>query len=103
MPDTPPMTGELYPIDVQPVAVEPMVISTTDSDCDSDVPIHQEHDAMLDVHVPHATHTWKDFWIHLGTIAAGLLIAIGLEQSVVAMVRLHDKHKLEASLREECQ
>jgi hypothetical protein len=36
--------------------------------------------AMLDVHSPHgAAHTWKDFWIHLGTIPIGLLFAIGLE------------------------
>jgi hypothetical protein len=58
---------------------------------------------MLDVHMPHATHTWKDFWIHLGTIAAGLLIAISLEQSVEALHRLHQRHELEASLRTECE
>jgi hypothetical protein len=32
--------------------------------------------------VPHATHTWKDFFIHVGTICVGLLIAISLEQTV---------------------
>lgn len=38
---------------------------------------------MLDVHAPHGTvHTWKDFFIHIATIVIGLLIAIGLEQSV---------------------
>jgi len=38
---------------------------------------------MLDVHPPHEpTHTWKDFFIHIATIAVGLLIAIGLEQTV---------------------
>jgi hypothetical protein len=38
---------------------------------------------MLDVHAPHAsTHTWMDFLIHIATIVIGLLIAIGLEQSV---------------------
>lgn len=37
---------------------------------------------MLDVHVPHPTHTWKDFFIHIATIVVGLLIAIGLEQTV---------------------
>ena len=56
---------------------------------------------MLDVHMPHATHTWKDFWIHLGTITAGLLIAISLEQSVELLHRLHQRHELEASLRAE--
>jgi hypothetical protein len=39
--------------------------------------------AMLDVHPPHAgIHTWKDFFVHIATITIGLLIAIGLEQSV---------------------
>jgi tetratricopeptide (TPR) repeat protein len=38
---------------------------------------------MLDVHPPHeATHTWKDFFIHVATICVGLLIAVGLEQTV---------------------
>lgn len=38
---------------------------------------------MIDVHPPHtATHTWKDFFIHMAAICLGLLIAIGLEQSV---------------------
>lgn len=38
---------------------------------------------MLDVHPPHqAAHSWKDFLIHIATIVIGLLIAIGLEQSV---------------------
>jgi hypothetical protein len=38
---------------------------------------------MLDVHPPHhATTTWRDFFIHIITIVIGLLIAIGLEQTV---------------------
>jgi len=57
---------------------------------------------MLDVHPPHEfTHTWKDFWIHLGTIAAGLLVAIGLEQSVEALHHLHQHHQLERDLHNE--
>jgi hypothetical protein len=56
----------------------------------------------MDVHAPHAPlHTWKDFWIHLGTITIGLLIAIGLEQSVEALHHVHQRHALEADLREE--
>ena len=38
---------------------------------------------MLDVHAPHAAaRGWRDFLIHIATIVIGLLIAIGLEQSV---------------------
>jgi hypothetical protein len=61
----------------------------------------KENEPMIDIHVPQATHTWKDFWIHLGTITAGLLIAISLEQSVEALHHLHQRHELEASLRVE--
>jgi hypothetical protein len=59
---------------------------------------------MLDVHSPHgAAHTWKDFWIHLGTISIGLLIAIGLEQSVEAIHRLDERHRLEEDLQLEAR
>ncbi len=61
-----------------------------------------EETAVIDVHAPQGgVHTWKDFWIHLGTIAAGLLIAISLEQGVEALHRLHERHQLEADLHEE--
>jgi hypothetical protein len=48
---------------------------------------------MLDVHPPHeAAHTWKDFFIHIATIVIGLLIAIGLEQTVEA---IHHHHQVD--------
>jgi len=57
---------------------------------------------MLDVHPPHApTHTWSDFFLHIATICIGLLIAIGLEQSVEAVHRHHQRIGLEADLRTE--
>ncbi len=38
---------------------------------------------MLDVHPPHhAANTWRDFFIHIATIVVGLLIAVGIEQTV---------------------
>ena len=38
---------------------------------------------MLDVHpAHHAAQTWRDFFIHIATIVIGLLIAVGLEQTV---------------------
>jgi hypothetical protein len=63
----------------------------------------KENEPMLDVHVPYAAHTWKDFFIHLGTITAGLLIAISLEQSVEKLHQLHQRHELEAALRAEVE
>ena len=47
---------------------------------------------MLDVHPPHApTHTWRDFFLHIVTIVIGLLIAVGLEQSVEFF---HHRHEI---------
>ena len=58
---------------------------------------------MLDVHPPHAaTHSWKDFFIHIATITVGLLIAVGLEQSVEALNRHREREELLASLHHEC-
>jgi len=58
----------------------------------------------MDVHAPHAPlHTWRDFWIHLGTITIGLLIAISLEQGVEALHRLHERHVLQHDLKVEAQ
>lgn len=57
---------------------------------------------MLEPHAPHgAVHTWKDVFIHIGIIAVGLLIAIGLEQTVVFLHDWHHAQKLEESLRQE--
>jgi hypothetical protein len=57
---------------------------------------------MLDVHPPHeAAHTWKDFFIHIATIVVGLLIAIGLEQTVEFFHHRHQLHQLEQSLDQE--
>jgi hypothetical protein len=57
---------------------------------------------MLDVHPPHhPTHTWKDFFIHIATIVVGLIIAVGLEQTVEFF---HHRHQIEIArerIREE--
>ena len=36
----------------------------------------------MDIHKPHAAKTWKEFFIELGTVVLGILIAISLEQFV---------------------
>jgi hypothetical protein len=57
---------------------------------------------MIDVHAPHKSdHTWTDFFIHIATICVGLIIAIGLEQTVEAVHHLHQRHHLEDNLRAE--
>ena len=61
-------------------------------------PVDEEHAAMLEVHAPHqAPHTWKDFFIHIAIITIGLLIAIGLEQTVEYV---HHLNQLQVARRE---
>ena len=36
----------------------------------------------VEIHTPHAVKTWKEFFIELGTVVLGILIAITLEQMV---------------------
>ena len=47
---------------------------------------------MIEVHPPHENvHTWRQFLIHIAAITIGLLIAIGLEQTVEYF---HHRHQL---------
>ena len=56
----------------------------------------------MEVHPPdHAIHSWRDFIIHIATIVVGLLIAIGLEQSVEALHHRHLLHQAREQLRQE--
>jgi hypothetical protein len=57
---------------------------------------------MIDVHpAPHAAHSWREFLIHIATIAIGLLLAIALEQTVEHFHHLHQRHRLEETLHSE--
>jgi hypothetical protein len=57
---------------------------------------------MLDVHAPHETiHTWKDFFIHIATIVIGLLIAVGLEQTVEYFHHRHQVAEIRKTLEVE--
>lgn len=57
---------------------------------------------MLDVHAPHqAVRTWKDFFVHIAAIAVGLLIAIGLEQTVEYVHHRHQVAETRLALRVE--
>jgi hypothetical protein len=58
---------------------------------------------MIDIHPPHkAEHTWTDFFIHIGTIILGILIAIGLEQTVEYLHRAQERRALIESFHNEC-
>jgi len=46
---------------------------------------------MLDVHPsPHAATSWREFFVHIATIVLGLLIAVGLEQTVLFLEHRHE-------------
>jgi hypothetical protein len=50
---------------------------------------------MLDVDAPHEPiHTWKDFATHILAIVVGLLIAVGLEQTVEYVHHSHQRKDL---------
>lgn len=56
----------------------------------------------MEVHPPeHPIHTWRDFFVHIATIVVGLLIAIGLEQSVEWVHHRHLVHTAHHNLRAE--
>ena len=53
---------------------------------------------MIEIHPPHEdVHTWRQFFIHIAAITIGLLMAIGLEQTVVYF---HHRHQLQEARRE---
>ena len=57
---------------------------------------------MLDVHAPHeGIHTWRAFLIHIATIVIGLLVAIGLEQTVEHFHHRHQAQQARKHLLEE--
>jgi hypothetical protein len=57
---------------------------------------------MIDVHhAPHAATSWREFFIHIVTIVIGLLIAIGLEQTVSHFHSRHLGREIEQDLLEE--
>ena len=55
----------------------------------------------MEIHKPHAAKTWNEFFIELGTIVLGILIALGLEQAVETMRERELAREAEAAIREE--
>jgi len=59
---------------------------------------------MIDIHPPqHAATTRRDFFIHLTTVVLGILIAIGLEQTVEYFHRQHQLSELRAGAIEDAR
>ncbi len=59
---------------------------------------------MIDIHPPqHGSITRRDFFVHLVIVVVGILIAIGLEQTVELIHHSRQRHQLEADLRTEAE
>lgn len=54
-------------------------------------------------HPHHAIHTWRDFFIHMGTVCLGLLLALGIDQAAEALHHRHEQHRLQEDLRAEAE
>jgi hypothetical protein len=68
------------------------------------ITLPQTEAAILDVHPPHeSVHTWRDFFIHIGTITLGLFIALSLEGFIETMHHRHLLHQARENLREEIE
>jgi hypothetical protein len=60
--------------------------------------------SMLDVHPPHhPVNGWRDFFVHLATIAIGLLIALGLEATAEWIHHRNEVADTREALRRELQ
>jgi hypothetical protein len=46
----------------------------------------------------HGIHSWRDFFVHMGTVCLGLIIALGLEQIVVSIHESHQRTELREAL-----
>jgi hypothetical protein len=92
MPDEPSIPGESI--------AAPEVVQAQPSPEPSETLPHEEHAAMIDIHdAHHAASTWKEFFIHIATIVLGLVIAVGLENTVEYFHRQSERRQLEDDLR----
>src|ERR1700760_4800543 len=60
-----------------------------------------EEEKSLGVHKPKPTHGWKAYFKELSTVVLGILIALGLEQTVQAIHARGDASDAEAAIRAE--
>ena len=57
----------------------------------------------MEIHRPKASHSWREFFIEIGTITLGILIALGLESLIVSVRDRHLVQNARADLRSELQ
>jgi hypothetical protein len=58
----------------------------------------------MEIHPPqHGIQSWREFLLHMTTIVLGILIAIGLEQTVEWVHHRQERSQLQSELREEAE
>ena len=57
-----------------------------------------EAGADMEIHKPKAAHSWREFLIEIGTIVLGILIALGLEQSIEAFHERQLAHEAQEAI-----
>lgn len=55
----------------------------------------------MEIHKPRAAHKWREFFIEIGTITCGILIALALEQVIEQVNARHEAEVLDRALRTE--
>src|ERR1700678_2096583 len=99
MSDTQPDPAELSPPAAVSESAEQPAIPTQSLESPK---IPKEHAPMLDVHpAHHAANSWKEFFVHIATIVLGLLIAVGLEQTVEYVHHRRELSEARKALSEE--
>jgi hypothetical protein len=64
----------------------------------------EKENEMIDIHAPHESmHSWRDILLHLAIVVAGILIAIGLEQSIEWLHHREQRNDLIRQLRTESE
>ncbi len=92
------------PADLKETAPEENFVTADDAGCaeeaNAEKIANDEVIPMIEVHAPHeSVHTWKDVFIHIGIVTVGLLIAIGLEQTVEYFHHRHQVAETREALR----
>ena len=58
----------------------------------------EEMGAEMEIHRPKAAHSWREFLVEIGTIVLGILIALGLEQSIEALHERQLAHEAQEAI-----
>ncbi len=93
-PDQPPSLASETPPGLDP----PEVVSQQPAE----IPVEKSA-PMIDIHPPHHTvSTRREFFVHLFIVVLGILIAIGLEQTVEVIHHAQERRALIENFRREC-